>query len=272
MKLFVLTLLLSFGTSAEMISIRKYQSPVKSQKDRNTCAYFAVTAMLEGSIKKKFDLEVDISEQFQIYYGKEHFGEYSNSEHGYTYEIALNFRKQYFFVEESELPYQMSFFENGGPCSSYDPLDESAPSTCFSQGPVDVDSLKTVRMSGLEVKMVTNLWSSWKSKTDLYEDEIRDGNGVVATVMVYPPLWDEQNVSLPDETFEKCESGELACYGHAIHFTGYDKEKRIFQFKNSWSKNWGDEGYGYMSYDYVLKHAVDPISFRWDRILSDIGK
>ena len=272
MKGILLAILLSLTINAEMVSLRQYQTPVKNQKDRNTCAYFAVTSLLEGAISKKFDMTFDISEQFQIYYGKEHYGEYSNSEHGYTYEIARNFRNQYFFIEESELPYQMSYFENNGPCSSYDPLDESAPSFCFSQAPVDVSSLKRVRVDGLEIKMVTNLWSSWKSKTDLYEDEIRDGNGLVATVMVYAPLWDKAYVDLPDETFEKCETGEIACYGHAIHFTGYDKEKKIFQFKNSWSADWGDDGYGYMSYDYVMKHAVDPISFRWSRIHSDIRK
>ncbi|MGI4991869.1 C1 family peptidase [Halobacteriovorax sp. GFR7] len=272
MKIIILSLLLSLGVNAEMVSIRQYQTPVKNQKDRNTCAYFAVTAMLEGAIKKRFDMEFDISEQFQIYYGKEHFGEYSNAEHGYTYEIARNFSNQYFFIEEAQLPYQMSYFENNGPCSQYDPFDESAPSYCFSHAPVDTSSLKRVKMDGLEVKMVTNLWSSWKSKTDLYEDEIRSGNGLVATVLVYSPLWESAHVTLPDETFAKCESGEVACYGHAIHFTGFDKEKRIFQFKNSWSSEWGDEGYGYMSYDYVMKHAVDPISFRWDRFLADIRK
>ena len=39
--------------------------------------------------------------------------------------------------------------------------------------------------------------------------------------------------------------------GHAIVIVGYDEEKRLFTFRNSWGEDWGDKGYGYLPYDYV---------------------
>lgn len=38
--------------------------------------------------------------------------------------------------------------------------------------------------------------------------------------------------------------------GHAILFVGYDDNKKLFKFKNSWNVKWGDNGYGYLPYSY----------------------
>ena len=45
--------------------------------------------------------------------------------------------------------------------------------------------------------------------------------------------------------------------GHAICIMGYDDLKRVFKFKNSWSTQWGDKGYGYIKYEYIDKHCSD---------------
>lgn len=40
--------------------------------------------------------------------------------------------------------------------------------------------------------------------------------------------------------------------GHSICIVGYDDDKKLFKFKNSWdATSWGDKGYGYISYDYI---------------------
>lgn len=40
--------------------------------------------------------------------------------------------------------------------------------------------------------------------------------------------------------------------GHAIMAVGFDNEKRVFIFRNSWGESWGESGYGTMPYDYVI--------------------
>lgn len=59
--------------------------------------------------------------------------------------------------------------------------------------------------------------------------------------------------------------------GHAIDAVGYDDSRKIknagpggvatkgaFLIRNSWGTGWGDKGYGWLPYDYVLNGlAVD---------------
>lgn len=48
------------------------------------------------------------------------------------------------------------------------------------------------------------------------------------------------------------------CYGgHAICVCGYDDNKRLIKFKNSWSDSWGDKGYGYLHYEYINDYMWD---------------
>lgn len=59
--------------------------------------------------------------------------------------------------------------------------------------------------------------------------------------------------------------GEKAVWGHAIVAVGYDDKKKIkntlcnktttgaLLIRNSWGTSWGDSGYGWLPYDYILK-------------------
>ena len=40
--------------------------------------------------------------------------------------------------------------------------------------------------------------------------------------------------------------------GHAVGLFGYDDSKRWLVGRNSWGSNWGDHGYFYLPYDYIL--------------------
>jgi len=63
-------------------------------------------------------------------------------------------------------------------------------------------------------------------------------------------------------------SGESAQWGHAIVAVGYDDNRKIkntrcnketkgaLLIRNSWGTSWGDNGYGWMPYDYVLKKVA----------------
>lgn len=45
--------------------------------------------------------------------------------------------------------------------------------------------------------------------------------------------------------------------GHAVCAVGYDDERRLVKFKNSWGKGWGENGYGYIDYDYINDYLWD---------------
>ena len=40
------------------------------------------------------------------------------------------------------------------------------------------------------------------------------------------------------------------CYdGHAIIIVGYDDNKKLIEFRNSWGNKWGNNGYAYFTYE-----------------------
>jgi C1A family cysteine protease len=44
---------------------------------------------------------------------------------------------------------------------------------------------------------------------------------------------------------------------HAIKISSYDIDAQRFQFLNSWGMNWGDCGYGYISFEYFERYKGD---------------
>jgi C1A family cysteine protease len=55
--------------------------------------------------------------------------------------------------------------------------------------------------------------------------------------------------------------------GHAIYMVGYDDTLAAFRIVNSWGEAWGDHGFGWLPYDYVLRGLADdfwvPLSQEW---------
>ena len=53
------------------------------------------------------------------------------------------------------------------------------------------------------------------------------------------------------------KKNEFTLGGHAICVVGYSDRKKLVKFKNSWSHNWGDSGYGYLPYAYLARYLMD---------------
>jgi C1A family cysteine protease len=45
--------------------------------------------------------------------------------------------------------------------------------------------------------------------------------------------------------------------GHAVLMVGYDTDKKLFKVQNSWGEDWGQNGYFYMTEDYLKTFGFD---------------
>jgi C1A family cysteine protease len=57
-------------------------------------------------------------------------------------------------------------------------------------------------------------------------------------------------LSMPDTTKDTFNGG------HAVLVVGYDQDKKHFIVRNSWGTDWGDKGYFYMPFDYLLNPSL----------------
>ena len=53
------------------------------------------------------------------------------------------------------------------------------------------------------------------------------------------------------------QKNENTLGGHAICAVGYDDKKQLIKFKNSWSTQWGNKGYGFLPYAYIERYMLD---------------
>lgn len=59
-------------------------------------------------------------------------------------------------------------------------------------------------------------------------------------------------IPMPDSTKEQLLGG------HAVLLVGYSDTNQLFKFQNSWGSGWGDKGYGYLPYNYILSSFLTP--------------
>ena len=60
--------------------------------------------------------------------------------------------------------------------------------------------------------------------------------------------------------------------GHAVCAVGFDDDTELVKFKNSWSKDWGKDGYGYLPYNYIIDFMWDAWATKDLRVTTEILK
>ncbi|MDG0817591.1 C1 family peptidase [Bdellovibrio svalbardensis] len=242
---------------AEQVDLRPQQTEVKNQKNRDTCAYFAVSALVESTLKGFNGKEYDISEEFEVFRNKIIYSWRPEVEFGNTYEVLQNMIKDGYVYSELSLPYQEKS------------IDFTKPLSAGDEAFFDLRKQKISRTSffSMKFKQLTQMWvrKPWSLQA---LDELKQKRSVVVTLKVALPYVDDKKGTfrMSPEIDAECASGKISCGGHAVLLVGYDSEKKVFLFKNSWGNEWGNQGYGYVTFDHVDNYSDQLLTAYFDKM------
>jgi C1A family cysteine protease len=123
----------------------------------------------------------------------------------------------------------------------------------LSEMPYDVDRIDTPPTDRqLELARPFRA-KSYARLTSIYEmEQYLLNNCFIAGVLVHQRFLDAPGgvIGLP-------EPGEAYVGGHAVCVVGFDRRNHFFKFINSWGPNWGDDGFGHISYAAMQALLMD---------------
>jgi len=206
------------------VDYSKSMTPVRNQGNEGTCVAFAsVVGVKEYQDAKEYRKSIELSPRYTYSLCKKNDGD-PGSEGTYP-RVAMKMLLNYGTPPESYWPYKPH---------QADRPRSGAPKAALKYRVKAYARIRTL----LEMKRSLVINGPFLAGVDVYESWFTDR--VFKTGLVPMPKKSEQYQG-----------------GHAICIVGYDDNKGIFKFKNSWGKAWGDKGYGYLSYDYIRKYCVD---------------
>jgi hypothetical protein len=263
----------------KVIDYRYSQSPVKNQEDRGTCTAFAVAACLETFP----GVPSDLSEQYL--YAALKMMDYDSSltevEKGGMLHLYKESLKKFGVFHEQLMPYNSNQleFKNTDPNlvqvireSQTGPVSmllkrPSAKAGIIGEADVewadipggqDVDRIKKLLQEGVKAVAVSyhinpdEFSAIQKGKKFVLVPDSSFLVKDIAEDTVYF-FWDAR-IKYGSNFFEKFKKKEISLWspfnldGHAMTVVGYNEKG--FIIKNSWGKNFGDNGYITISYDY----------------------
>jgi C1A family cysteine protease len=219
------------------MDLRKWCSPVEDQGNLGSCTANAGVGMLEYFERKAYGKHIDASRLF-LYKATRNLMK-QTGDTGAFLRTTMSALVLFGVLPEEFYPYKIEDFDNEPPAFCY----------AYAQS---YQALKYV-----------NLDPPGTSKEELLlriKTNLAAGLPSMFGFTVYNSIWNAKDGKIPFPCPKEKVEG-----GHAIMAVGYDDNLQIenpncdnkttgaLLIRNSWGTNWGDKGYGWLPYDYVLK-------------------
>jgi C1A family cysteine protease len=192
-------------------------NPVRNQGSEGSTVAFTIATVLENALYQKDHIKVSISPRY-IYNGIN-----NKNDGGAFFVDAFNFLSTTGAVEESAWPYRAGDFSNEPPAS--------------------VNNARHFKISR---------YRTLKIDVNTFKSVLVAESCIAAGITVYNSMYVVKNgvYGLPGKN-DKIIGGSGVC------IVGFDDEKQMFKFRNSWGTAWGDKGYGYIRYSDINKLLTD---------------
>lgn len=213
-------------TSADL---RSSFTSIKSQGPVGACASFAFTSVYEYILNKNGKLtESDLSERFLYYYTRKRMGTLDSDSGTNMYDAGKTLETEGICSEEL-CPYSYDFEEH-----------KVQPS---AQADTDGQTRRVAEIKNVNIK----------------EDDIKSALVEGYPVIISLHLHESFN-KIGTDGFVRCpDESDPAVGWHAMVIVGFSDKDRVFIVRNSWGIDFGDKGYCYVPYSYVLDTKLNSI-------------
>jgi hypothetical protein len=207
-----------------------YIKHVRNQGNEGSVIGQALATAMEFQIARSTHQDRQISARYIYYAARERAGT-TGFDGGAQLADAISVLSERGAVEESIWPY--------------------VPGQYADKPPVAVETAK--RFHIIDAKVVKGL--------DGIKKALNQSGPVVAGVSMYQSAFDAEPrktgiVPLPNPKKERMIGR------HGIVIVGYNDNKKLVKFVNSWGPSWGENGFGFLPYDYVEKYVDEAWTFK----------
>lgn len=205
----------------DVVDLRSQMPPVYDQGDLGSCTANACGAGFQFD-QIKLGQPNWVPSRLMIYYNERAMEGTVHEDAGAQIRDGIKVLAKYGIVPETVWPYNISKFAVKPPKSAYK-LASYHQALTYSRVDQTADAIEQVLAKGYPPVFGFAVYESFESQA------------VAKTGIVPMPSPTEKDLG-----------------GHAVIIVGYDRTKKQFIVRNSWGPGWGDKGYFYMPYDYVL--------------------
>lgn len=206
------------------IDLRQYCSLIENQGKLGSCTANALVGNLEFLKMRKLKKIIDFSRLF-LYYNERAIRHTQKSDSGASLRDGIKTLAKTGDCLESLWPYIIKKFTTKPSLKAYQNAQDYQITNYYRL--YTIDEMKHTISSGFPFVFGFAVYKSFESKE------------VEKTGIVPMPKLNEHMVG-----------------GHAVCAVGYDDEKKYFIVRNSWGDTWGDKGYFYMPYDYIINRSL----------------
>ena len=212
-----------FGKPPAKVDLRSLMTPIENQGPTESCVANAVAGAYQYWIKRTTKQDQDISRLF-IYYNARWRDGSQDVDEGSVIQLAMEGLATFGACFESDWPFDPHLILKKPGADAY---KDGATHRIqdMAQVPLKLETWKQALAEGRPIVFGCALFDSF--------DECSERGGVVP-------------MPSPDDVVH-AEHG-----GHSMCAVGYNDGEKVFIVRNSWGTEWGDKGYCYMPYDYLV--------------------
>ncbi len=203
------------------VDLRPHLTPVEDQGDTNSCTANATAGAFEYLLKLHTGQDLDVSRMF-IYFNARKLESDAIADEGSAIADSVEGLKKFGVCPEDTWPFDPKHVNKHPPHHAYDEAHKEVVDE-LEQVPTDLDQWRHCLAEGRPIIFGMKLFDSF--------DKARKGK-----------------VPMPTDS-EKARNKHGR---HAMLCVGYSDVDRLFIVRNSWGGTWGDRGYCYIPYDYLM--------------------